>query len=163
MTRGLVAGTLALVAVPGTALAHAPRPAGPVLAAIGGAHPSHHHGPPASFLLLLLLMALVALALGWAIRRDHRVAPTILAFVLGLAGAEAAYHGVHHLGDRDAAEKCVVFAASAHVDGLAHERSAPPAPAEALEVVAPGHRALTLTPTLIGLHEGRAPPLPSSI
>ncbi len=111
---------------------------------------------------LLLLLGLGALALAWTLRRGRRVGPVVLALVLGLMGAEAAYHGVHHLGDRDAAEKCVVFAASAHVDGLVDDRPASPAPADALEAVPPGRAASEPTLSLTGLHEGRAPPASST-
>ena len=123
-------------------------------------HGAHHHGD-ASPLALVLLLALGALALAWALRRDRRVAPVALTLVLGLAGAEAAYHGVHHLGDRDAADKCAVLVTTAHVDGLADDRPASPAPAEALEAVPPAHAASAPALALTGLHEGRAPP-PSS-
>jgi len=66
------------------------------------------------------------------------------------------------MGDRDAAEKCAVFAATAHVDSLADERPAAPAPADALEVVPPGRATAAPTLPLTGLHEGRAPPASST-
>jgi len=138
-------------------LAHLPSPAGPLATAAAGAHGAHHHGH-AGPLLLFLVLGLGGLALAWALRRDRRVGPAVLTLLLGLAGAEAAFHGVHHLGDRDAAEKCVVFAATAHVDGLADDRPAAPAPSDALEVIPPARGASVPALSLTGLHEGRAPP-----
>lgn len=142
-------------------LAHLANPAGLLATAAAGAHGAHHHRH-ASPLLLILLLGLGGLALAWALRRDRRVGPAALTLMLSLVGAEAAYHGVHHLGDRDAAEKCAVFAATAHVDSLADDRPAVPAPADALEVVPSGRAtaALALSPT--GLHSGRAPPASST-
>jgi hypothetical protein len=123
-------------------------------------HGAHHHAD-AFTLVLVLLLALGGLALAWALRRDRRVGSAALTLLLGWAGTEAAYHGIHHLGDRDAADKCVVLATTAHVDGLADDRPASPAPAEALEAVPPARAASAPAPSLTGLHEGRAPP-PSS-
>src|SRR5262249_56835752 len=132
-----------------------PSPAGHLATAPAGAHGAHHYGD-ASPLVLLLLLGLGGLAFAWALRRDRRVGPAVLTLLLGLAGAEAAYHGVHHLGDRDAAEKCVVFVATAHVDGLADDRPAAPAPTDALEVVPPARGVSIPALSLTGLHEGRA-------
>jgi hypothetical protein len=142
-------------------LAHLPNPVGPLATAAAGAHGAHHHWHASPFLLILLL-GLGGLALAWALRRNRRVGPAALALVLSLVGAEAAYHGVHHMGDRDAAEKCVVFAATAHVDGLADDRPVAPAPADALEVVPPGRATAAPALPLTGLHEGRAPPASST-
>ena len=157
MKYPVLAWTLGLTAVPGTALAHLPGPPGPLASAASGAHAAHHHWH-ASALPLVLLLALGSLTLAWAIRRDRRVVPALLTLVLGFAGAEAAYHGVHHLGDHDAAEKCVVFAASGHVEGLADDRPPAPAPEDALEAVPPGRVLSAPALSLAGLHEGRAPP-----
>jgi len=158
MKRRVVAWTLGLAAVPGTALAHPPVPAAHLATASGGAHGAHHHALASSSLPALLLLAMAAAALAWVIGRDRRLVRFTLVLVLGWGGVEAAYHGVHHLGDRDAATKCVVFAASAHVEGLSDDRPTAPAPADALESVPPRRRAPTPTLTLAGLHEGRAPP-----
>lgn len=138
-------------------LAHLPNSAGALATAAAGAHGAHHHWH-ASPLLLILLLGLGGLVLAWALRRDRRVVPAALTLVLGLAGAEAAYHGVHHLGNPDAAEKCVVLAASGHVDGLADDRPPSPAPDYVLEAIPPGRTLSAPTLSLTGLHEGRAPP-----
>ena len=124
-------------------------------------HGAHAHGE-ASPLVLVLLLALGALALAWMLRRDHRVGPAALTLVLGLAGAEAAYHGVHPLNDRDAGDKCVVLATTAHVDGLADDRPASLTPAEALEALPQPRAASVPALALTGLHDGRAPPSSST-
>src|SRR5215468_9650635 len=81
---------------------------------------------PDSFPFLLAAAGFLALA-GVGIR-SHRAIPVTLALLLAVSAFEQAQHGVHHLGNPSGADKCVVLAVSAHVDGTAGAAEPDPSP-----------------------------------
>jgi hypothetical protein len=109
---------------------------------------------------MTLIIAGLGLAgpLGMSRRRGRRLLAVGISVVLVLVGFAAAVHSVHHLGDSQAADRCVLTASAEHVNGTDTEGM----PLAAIEVVAI-HRACAdpsecVCDASLAPAPGRAPP-----
>jgi hypothetical protein len=124
MHRGAVLLYLAVASVtgaPAVALAHArPSDTGPIeTSALSVGLTSWIRLSDASngWAIFVAGCALVGL-LAIRARRCWRTPVVALAFMLTLTGFETAIHSVHHLGDSQAAERCLVASSGAHTHAI---------------------------------------------
>jgi hypothetical protein len=110
--------------------------------------------PPTVPSIPLLLILAASLILAY---RSRRVLVGLLIALLALFAVEAGVHSVHHLGDQDAAARCVVAAASLNLSGpvaAPMTLAAPPATDDAAPPLEPERLPQRLTLP----DQGRAPP-----
>jgi hypothetical protein len=113
------------------------------------------------FALLVVGLALIALRNGILAIRDRRwrrLLGVMLAPMLAVTAFETAIHSVHHLGDIQAGERCLVGSSGVHTHAIDVEP--PPNPGALTRVVgvalaAPAPRCLTV---VLGPISSRAPP-----
>lgn len=121
----------------------------------GAAH-GLYHGPPEAWIGLAVAFV-IALGVAEGVRRRRDTAIVALALLVGLLGAESAFHSVHH-SDPEAAASCAIFTASQHVTDACADMPDPGPPTLTVECPPPDvvEPARPLAP--FSSHEGRAPP-----
>lgn len=157
----IAAVVIGLVGGPATTWAHAPLTPAVIAAAPGpdlalrwvGTRPAG--AGSALIALALVLLSIVPLSHR---RRGRRLRPIALAMLFAVASVEGAIHSVHHLGDRDGADRCFIAASAEHVSAAsAGDAPVAVAPAPAPELV-PSVPPVVAGGAVLAPVAGRAPP-----
>jgi hypothetical protein len=129
-------------------------------------HQAGHHEseavPLAAAALGTVLSAIAVWGVAAVVRHWSSAGVAALVLLLGCSAFETAIHAVHHLADPESAAACPASWASQHVEGKGEDLPAIGSPATAIETPAPSRTDGLRPVSSFGIHEGRAPPRPST-